>query len=340
MTQQSSIKTDLPTRFKTLSGEAVPATVKQITFEASDEACLCELLFEIDGVTAIQAVDEEWFHLFSSAIVTEAAFDGDQPVVARAMLRPSLSRRYAALGLDAEDVFDALLPVTVASDSTDDSVTVKALPPPVTYTECWMALELKQAVKLPEQLAVELTGPGGAEIASLTVSLRTNWSRQLTETDPTELGQVSGAAEGQSSGLAQASPGAASGSLGDQIATYLQAKELKFEQLDAELLRLRFNSQAGSWISLIRINEDDQFCAIYSVFPIAIPAQRREELAALLMSQNYDLTYGSFEMDDEDGELRFRSTLFTAGSFELGMLGFLLAEHLKIMEHYLPLVNV
>lgn len=303
--QQSTIQTELPIKFVTLTHNTIPAKVKQITFQYEDDssACSCEMTFEVSGEIGQSIVQHEWFHLFQSVRINQATLDTDQPVVVRAILRPSIARQYADNGLDAEDVFDALLP---SAHSSSDATRA-----PLDQTECWMAIELKQAVKLPS----ELEGEGG----SLYTSLLTRWD-------------VSGELR-RDSGISN------SISLGSRIESYLQSKELKYEKIDEHLLRLRFYTSTAKWICLIRIDPDEQFCAIYSIFPKMVSVERREETAIVLMGENYDLIHGNFEMDETDGELRFRSTLFTDQAFNIGMIGFLLADHLKVMEHYIPLIQ-
>jgi hypothetical protein len=300
--QQSTIQTDLPVKFVTLTHNTIPAKVKQIIFQYEEDgsACSCEMMFEVSGDIGQSMVQHEWFHLFQSARINQATLDADQVVVVRASLRPSIARQYADKGLDAEDVFDSLLP----SASSNERLV------PLNNSECWMAMELKQAVKLPS----ELEGEGG----SLSTSLLTYWD-----------------ASGE---LKRDSQTSNTISLGGRIESYLQSKELKYEKIDEHLLRLRFYTSTANWICLIRIDPDEVFCAIYSIFPEMVPAKRREETAIVMMSENYDLIHGNFEMDEADGELRFRSTLFTDQGFNIGMIGFLLADHLKVMEHYLPII--
>ncbi len=50
------------------------------------------------------------------------------------------------------------------------------------------------------------------------------------------------------------------------------------------------------------------------ILPIRVPPARRVILAETLLRVNYQLRLGSFEMDYEDGELRFRLTLVLGGN--------------------------
>jgi len=46
-----------------------------------------------------------------------------------------------------------------------------------------------------------------------------------------------------------------------------------------------------------------------SLFPALAPAKKRTACAELLTRINYDLLHGCFEMDFEDGEIRFRTSI-------------------------------
>ncbi|MNJ78668.1 hypothetical protein D3C77_764790 [compost metagenome] len=44
-------------------------------------------------------------------------------------------------------------------------------------------------------------------------------------------------------------------------------------------------------------------------------------------------------MDEEDGEIRLRSALVLGGRADSDTLASCLAEHIEMMEHYLPVVE-
>ncbi|MCB9735008.1 MAG: hypothetical protein H6745_20670 [Deltaproteobacteria bacterium] len=58
---------------------------------------------------------------------------------------------------------------------------------------------------------------------------------------------------------------------------------------------------------LVILDEDAGWAAAYGVLPANIPEGRRAEVALKLVGLNYELPFGGFEMDPEDGEVRFRT---------------------------------
>jgi len=171
-------------------------------------------------------------------------------------------------------------------------------------TECWLAMEVKQRSDLPESLE----GSG-----TLKTGYQTGWSRQTLQAEHTTLRE--------------------------RIEGFLQLKGLKYEWADEQIIRLRFMSRNGNWIGLIHLAEDEGYCVIYSVLPDAVPENRRPLVAEALMSANYDLSGGSYEMDEEDGELRYRTTVFLGSTQDPDELGTILARHLQQVEADLPAIR-
>jgi hypothetical protein len=148
---------------------------------------------------------------------------------------------------------------------------------PVTVTEVWRALSVVQAVAVP-------AGVDG----SLKSGFRTAF------------------AEGRASGAGAVAPAPASPPI-DVVRRVAERHELVLEDLGDGLYR----AHTARWPLLIRIGT--QQCAVYSVHPRLVPAERRADAAAWMAMENYDLVVGGFEMDLEDGEVRFRTSLDVTG---------------------------
>jgi hypothetical protein len=67
------------------------------------------------------------------------------------------------------------------------------------------------------------------------------------------------------------------------------------------------------WVLLWRVDEARGWVGVYSVLPQQVPEALRPALGLFLVSQNYDLPLGAFEMDAEDGEIRYRTSMVTLG---------------------------
>jgi hypothetical protein len=76
-----------------------------------------------------------------------------------------------------------------------------------------------------------------------------------------------------------------------------------------DLQRFIAKDGALTWTVLVWIDEEKRSCAVFSVAPDPVPAERRAAVAEYLVDRNYYLTVGAFEMDLDDGEVRFRTSI-------------------------------
>jgi len=302
---ESVIRTELPLTFEALTGDRVPAKMTGLSFRPGDPDSACEIAFEVSAETARTIQQREWFHLFRSMQNGNPAWEPEQPVLMRASLRAELARQVAAAGGDAESVLDALLAPANAEGAL-----------PLRCTECWLLLEMSQNLVLPETLK---------DSGSLKIGLRTEWLQRAPRVSEGEGSPAAGSMQPSE--------------LEPQIERFLNAHELEYDKLNERLIRLRFQSEDGNWVCLIRLEEEDDACVVYSVFPSLVPVGQRETIALALMSANYDSAQGNFEMDHEDGELRFRTVMPSAGKSVGSGLGPMLAVHAETMGRYMPIVR-
>ena len=61
-------------------------------------------------------------------------------------------------------------------------------------------------------------------------------------------------------------------------------------------------------IKFLIIAEDDHI-SCYHIFPLRVPEEYRAAVCEFITRANYDLKYGNFEMDFNDGELRYKLLL-------------------------------
>ena len=108
---------------------------------------------------------------------------------------------------------------------------------------------------------------------------------------------------------------------------------------DQDMLRLRMNhwGENGRFSCQAEFNEKHQIFYFYSYFPINVPEDRQAKMAEFLTRVNYGIRIGNFEMDYENGEVRFRTSL----DFEDQVLNYaLISNHVYpnvwMMDRYLP----
>ena len=58
-----------------------------------------------------------------------------------------------------------------------------------------------------------------------------------------------------------------------------------------------------------QVREDLEIALLYSVPPVRVPEERRVEVAKFLTRANYGLLIGNFELDMDDGEVRYKTAI-------------------------------
>ena len=68
-----------------------------------------------------------------------------------------------------------------------------------------------------------------------------------------------------------------------------------------------------------------------------MPEDKRERIAEYITRANFGMRIGNFEMDYEDGEIRFKTSIDVEGSrLTYPLVRPLVIVNLQMMDHYLP----
>jgi len=167
----------------------------------------------------------------------------------------------------------------------------------------WVVCEALQDVELPE--AIDGTGRLG---------FRTAWS---------------------------AEPVARSSDLERLTTEWLLGAGAEVESVGPGLARAPMEADGHQWILVIRTDENTRTVGFYSVLPQLVPEDARHGIALFLMGQNYEMPFGSFEMDPDDGEVRLR-TAWAGGPEETPTeeeLYELVAPHAPVVAAHIDAVN-
>ena len=77
--------------------------------------------------------------------------------------------------------------------------------------------------------------------------------------------------------------------------------------------RQRSVGVARTWKFYAQVVDEQDLILLYSVCPLRVPAERRPEVSQFLTGANYGLAAGNFELDFEDGEIRYKTVLHNYG---------------------------
>ena len=105
----------------------------------------------------------------------------------------------------------------------------------------------------------------------------------------------------------------------------------------APVLLSELSGALGTWKFYAQAVEEQGLILLYSICPLRAPGERRSELAQFLTRANYGLAVGNFELDFEDGEIRYKTVLQLQGDeVDSSTLKRLVRANGIAMETYLP----
>ena len=105
-------------------------------------------------------------------------------------------------------------------------------------------------------------------------------------------------------------------------------------------LRLRVEGEHGAWSVYVRALPEAAVLAVYSVFPIDTPPERRVAMACAVARANAGLDLGNFEFDLDDGELLFKTSIALRGeALTPGLFAALIEDNIAAMDHFFPMLN-
>ena len=102
------------------------------------------------------------------------------------------------------------------------------------------------------------------------------------------------------------------------------------------LIRIKYQVRDETpWDVYIRYIQDRKIILFYTVLPNKIPIERRYKGAEFITRANFGLNVGNFEMDWEDGEIRFRTSIVLGNmDFDYSLIDEQLMVNLITTEDY------
>lgn len=124
----------------------------------------------------------------------------------------------------------------------------------------------------------------------------------------------------------------------DICTDYFRAGDWQFQLVaDDNLIIATVLGNHGAWECRVYVEEDNELVMCYSVSPLFVSAQRIGAMAEFLMRANYGLPVGNFELDVDDGEIRFKTSIdIEDTNFDTVMLRNLVQTNVLQMDRYLP----
>jgi hypothetical protein len=128
------------------------------------------------------------------------------------------------------------------------------------------------------------------------------------------------------------------GSIFDAIVRFFREDDWHFEQLPGQpILRLGFRGKNGTWHCYALARESRHQFVFYSILDVHVPSNRRQAMAEFLTRANYGLGIGNFEMDFNDGEVRYKTSIDVEGDrLTSALIKHMVYLNVLTMDRYLP----
>lgn len=128
------------------------------------------------------------------------------------------------------------------------------------------------------------------------------------------------------------------GQIFNTLVAFFEADDWKFQWLEGlSVLSMPFTGQNGRWMCYAQAREEQHQFVFYSVCPVSVPEERRIATMEFTTRANYGMIIGNFEMDIEDGEVRYKTSLDVEGDdLTAPLIRQVVYANLLILDRYLP----
>jgi hypothetical protein len=111
-----------------------------------------------------------------------------------------------------------------------------------------------------------------------------------------------------------------------------------FQRIEGEnVLRLGFEGNNGQWTCFLQTREERQQLIFYSGCPIPVPDEKHLDLAEFITRANYGTILGNFELDFEDGEIRYKTSIDVEDDrLTSALIKQVVYPNVMMMDEYLP----
>jgi hypothetical protein len=128
------------------------------------------------------------------------------------------------------------------------------------------------------------------------------------------------------------------GAIYDVMEDFFKKDEWPATKLENQpAMSMNFQGQNGRWSCYARVEEEKEIVLFYSYCPMKAPEDKRPILGDFLTRANYGLYIGNFEMDYNDGEVRFKTSVDVEGDeLSFALMKRLVYDNVGVMDKYLP----
>jgi len=124
----------------------------------------------------------------------------------------------------------------------------------------------------------------------------------------------------------------------DQVERFLIDDDWKYERNDEyQVIKSGIQGENSNYSLFFLSNEEMNLFAVYAAAENPIPTDKRSSISEFITRANYGMYIGAFEMDMDDGEIRFRmGTDLDLVDFNNELIENMLSSAVRTMDKYYP----
>ena len=124
----------------------------------------------------------------------------------------------------------------------------------------------------------------------------------------------------------------------DALKEFFSEDEWEYAVMEGKsVLRMGFSGDNGNWICYAQTREAQNQFMFYSLCPLNVPARKLQDMAEFLTRANYGIIVGNFELDYDDGEIRYKTSIDVEDAELSSMhIRHLVYANVTTLDRYLP----
>jgi hypothetical protein len=330
----------------TLRGIALFLTQQNTIIQRNDELIECRFRFQVHPSFYSRIDIEQIFNLKSQLCRSfNSEFQPDTEITIAVTLKPDLLPELALHATTAEEAANYLIKLNQENPNH-----------PLFYTESWLALSVTQQQEHGEVGYTTLwatLNPSAiadgtiteAEIAQALTSFFSDWTEAnlgtLTEKATSQILEEVGNlfnefADTSIEAIAQIAT--SDETILEKMLNFFTQDDWQFTKLQGEpILSMAFQGKNGEWTCYAKAREEQQQFVFYSLCPINASEDKRLAVAQFLTRANYGMMNGNFELDFNDGEIRYKTSIDVEGDrLTPALIKNLVYTNVTMMDEYLP----
>ena len=222
-------------------------------------------------------------------------------------------------------------------------------------TESWLALSVKQQQEsgeigystlwsyiTPENLTQ--TAISGEGITEGIINFFQDWTEAnlSTKTQETATKMMEGIntflTELNNINLEEISTSSTNSNIFEEMINFFIADDWPCVQLLGQpALQISFQGENGKWNCYARARDEQQQFIFYSICPVNAPEEKRLAVAEFLTRANSGMMIGNFELDFNDGEISYKTSIDVEGDrISSALIKRLVYANVMMMDEYLP----